>query len=718
LSFLTELKRRNVVRVGVAYIVTAWLIIQVVETLFPVFDIGNESIRIVVTLLAIGLLPALFFAWAFELTSEGVKREKDVDRSHSITPQTGKKLDRWVIIMLVLALTYFAFDKFVLDPDRDAELVSTTVQQTEQAVLNRTPDKSIAVLPFVNMSSDPEQEFFSDGITEEILNSLAQVTELKVAGRTSSFSFKGRNEDLRQIGALLNVAHVLEGSVRKSGDRIRITAQLIKVDDGYHMWSETFDRELTDVFAIQDEIAVAILDQLKMQLLGGSPRLVKPNQTGTEVYELYLQARQLIRERKQKSMELAVQLLERAISVDANYAPAYAQLGIATLLLSERVYGDIPHEQALTVAHELINTALELGPNVAEAWAGLGLYYNDSLNYVESVEPLEKALSINPVLTDALNWLHIAKIVQGDVLGSRAIMDKILETDPLYIPAIGGAVTYYNNAGQTEKSWELLERIPPFLSNHPSVMMDKAYTHFHLGQYAQGLPLSESAASLQPNGRVIREVQCFAWNSTHQFERTIELSVSHPAIIAHWQLGHLEKAVTIAYEAAAEGRYFEPYFQVLNASGNSHQLIEFLESRWSDIDEFAAGFWFDSDIMGYAPLNEVALAYMRADQHEKARKALALVYKGHQKLQALGWDNMQYSMNQAVYYALMGDQETALLHLAASIDRGYIGSTRLTRLWPAFEPLEGDPRYEAIQTRMITHLNEERKTLGLEPVVR
>ena len=718
MSFITELKRRNVLRVGVAYIVTAWLIIQVVETLFPVFDIGNESIRIVVILLAIGLLPALFFAWAFELTSEGVKREKDVDRSRSIAPQTGKKLDRWVIIMLALALTYFAFDKFVLAPGRDAELVSTTAQETEQAVLNRTPDKSIAVLPFVNMSSDPEQEFFSDGITEEILNSLAQVTELKVAGRTSSFSFKGRNEDLRQIGDLLNVAHVLEGSVRKSGDRIRITAQLIKVDDGYHMWSETFDRELTDVFAIQDEIAVAILDQLKMQLLGESPHLVKPNQTGTEVYELYLQARQLIRERKQKSMELAVQLLDRAISIDPNYAPAYAQLGIATLLLSDRIYGGIPHEQALTRAHKLLNTALELDSNVAEAWAGLGLYYNQSLKRAEAIEVLEKALSINPNLINALNWLITAKSVLGDYLGGRAITEKILQTDPLYVPAIGTAVANYNNEGQTEKSWALLERVPPFLLNHPLVMMNKAYTHFHLGQYALGLPLVESAASLEPNDWLIREVQCFAWNSTHQFHRVIAACVGHPLIIAHWQLGHLEEALTLAYEPAAEGRFFEPYFQVLNGSGNSHQLIEFLESRWSDIDEFAAGFWFDSDIMGYAPLNEIALAYIHANEPEKARKALALVYKGHEKLKALGWDNMQFSMNQAVYYALMGDHETALVHLAASIDRGYIGSTRLTRLWPAFEPLEGDPRYEAIQSRMITHLNEERKTLGLEPVVR
>jgi TolB-like protein/Tfp pilus assembly protein PilF len=710
LSVFNELKRRNVIRVGVAYIVTAWLIIQVVETLFPVFEIGNESVRLIVILLAVGLLPVLFFAWAFELTPEGVKREKDVDRSQSIAPQTGNQIDRWVIAMLVVALTYFILDKFILDPGRDAELIKATSQQTELDVLNRTPEKSIAVLPFVNMSSDPEQEFFSDGITEEILNSLAKVKELKVAGRTSSFAFKGRNEDVREIGELLNVAHVLEGSVRKAGNRIRITAQLIKVDDGYHLWSETFDRELTDVFAIQDEIALAILGQLKTQLLDESPQLVMSTQTDTEVYELYLQARQLMYERKQESIELAAQLLERALSIDPGYAPAHAQLGIATLFLSERRYGDIPHEQARTRARNHLDTALEQDMNLAEAWAGMGLYYDKGK---EAVAALENALTINPNLLDALNWLYGAK---ADSPGAHKIVESILELDPLYIPAIGSAVNNYNKTGQAEKSWALLEKVQPFYSNHPGIMKHRSNTHFFLGQYALGLPLIESAAKQEPNNRVLREILCLAWNSTHQFERTVDLAVGHPAIIAHWQLGHIEQALIIAYEPAAEGQYVEPYFQVLNASGNSHKLIKFLESRWSDLDGFAASFGFNSDMMGYAPLNEIAFAYMRAGESEKAHEALALVFEGQKHLLALGRDNIQFSMNRAVYFALKGDHETALDHLATSIDGGYIGSTRLTKLWPAFEPLEADSRYQAIQKRMITHLNEERKALGLEPI--
>ncbi len=247
-------------------------------------------------------------------------------------------------------------------------------------------------------------------------------------------------------------------------------------------------------------------------------------------------------------------------------------------------------------------------------------------------------------------------------------------------------------------------------------MLQTAYTHFFLGQYALGLPLVEAAAKQEPGSRILREVLCFAWNSTHQFQRTADLSHGHAAIIAHWQMGHVEEALIKAYEPAAEGRYFEPYFQVLNASGNSHKLIEFLEMRWPVLDDFAAGFNFNTDIMGYAPLNEIALAYIRAGNNEKARDALARVREGQKQLEVQGRNNIQFSMNKAVYYTLMGDYDTALEHLASSIDGGYIGSTRLTRLWPAFEPLEGDPRYEAIQARMIVHLNEERKALGLELV--
>ncbi|HET6563930.1 MAG TPA: hypothetical protein VFG52_00845, partial [Xanthomonadales bacterium] len=271
LSFLEELKRRNVVRVGVVYLIAAWLLAQVADLMLENFNAPEWVIQSILVVLIIGFPIALIFAWAFELTPEGIKKEKDVDRSQSITPQTGRKLDFMIIGILAIALAYFIWESRFESTESDMPATSTVIpaqsgiqepsseaivaSAESPAIAAEASAKSIAVLPFVNMSSDPEQEYFSDGISEEILNSLAKVKELKVAGRTSSFAFKGENQDLRQVGETLGVANILEGSVRKSGNKVRITAQLIQVDDGFHLWSESYDRELTDVFAIQDEIS-------------------------------------------------------------------------------------------------------------------------------------------------------------------------------------------------------------------------------------------------------------------------------------------------------------------------------------------------------------------------------------------------------------------------------------------------------------------------------
>jgi len=257
LSFVNELKRRNVLRVGAAYVVAAWLVIQVVETLFPVYGLSDASVRIVITILAIGLVPTLIFAWAFELTPEGLKKESKVDRSQSITPDTGKKLDRMIMVVLALALGYFAFDNFVLDPQREADLIEENLAAVEharqegrtEALVESYSDRSIAVLAFDDMSPEGDQEYLSDGIAEELLNLLAKIPELRVISRSSAFSYKGKGTKLNQIAEELNVAHILEGSVRKAGNRIRITTQLIEARSDTHLWSETYDRTLDDVFA-------------------------------------------------------------------------------------------------------------------------------------------------------------------------------------------------------------------------------------------------------------------------------------------------------------------------------------------------------------------------------------------------------------------------------------------------------------------------------------
>jgi TolB-like protein len=320
MSFFVELKRRNVFRVGIAYAVVAWLVLQFADVVLNNVAAPEWVFSVIMLVLGIGFPVALVFAWAFEMTPEGIKREKDVDRSQSITPQTGRKLDFMIIGVLVVALAYFVADKFWLQAagsDRPA-------QAAGQAAATSGP-RSIAVLPLVNMSSDAENEYFADGLSEELLNMLAKISELQVAGRTSSFAFKGQNQDLRGIAEKLNVDTILEGSVRKDDarQRVRITLQLINAEDGYHLWSETYDRELDDIFAIQEEIAHEVAKAMRVTLLGDDERrLAEQERTDLTAYELYLQGLQQFNDFSYASLREAERLFSQALERDPGYTPA------------------------------------------------------------------------------------------------------------------------------------------------------------------------------------------------------------------------------------------------------------------------------------------------------------------------------------------------------------------------------------------------------------
>ena len=348
-----ELKRRNVFRVAVAYLVATWLVLQVADLVLENIGAPGWVMQVLILLFALGFPLVLIFAWAYELTPEGLKREKDVDRSHSVTPQTGKKLNQITIGLLVVVLLVFVAER-VLVPHGE---VSPTA-----AAPGAMPDRSIAVLAFEDLSEDGDQEYFADGLSEELLNVLAQNRDLQVAGRTSSFAFKGQNKDLREIGELLNVAHILEGSVRKSGNRIRVTAQLINAQTGYHLFSESYDRDMVDLFAVQDELAEKIGDALQTELIGTETESVQEvTESEIAAYDLYLAAREKIHSRAPEEMHAAVDLLDRALAMDSDYAPALAQKALGIFLLSDNPgsYGDIPTNEA--VAYSVVEGRNRLG---------------------------------------------------------------------------------------------------------------------------------------------------------------------------------------------------------------------------------------------------------------------------------------------------------------------------------------------------------------------
>jgi len=707
-----ELKRRNVFKVGTAYVVLAWLVAQVTDVFLEPLGAPEWVIKTILVLLIAGLPVVLLFAWAYELTPEGLKREKDVDRSQSITQQTGQKLNLAIIAILVLALGYFAWDKFVLEPDRHPEHEQSAEASPAQPAAH---GKSIAVLPFVNMSEDTGNEYFSDGISEEILNALAKVDDLKVAGRTSSFAFKGQNQDLRQIGEALGVNHILEGSVRKAGAKVRITAQLIQVDDGFHLWSETYDRELTDVFAIQDEIANAILTQLKARLVEGETPAPLATRTSTEAYELYLLAKQRMYERSQLPLEDAVGLLDRAIAIDPQYAPAYAQRGIAALLLADNSYGTTPKAQAETQAKLFLDQALRLDPELAEAWAGLGLYYYNRPGEVDSgIEALQKALALNPNLIDAGNWLQNAYINASRPADSLAVLQDVVQRDPLYRPGLANLVWMYGQMGQLEEAKKVADRARPYIPNDPLLSLMQSILSYYDGHYAEGLQFAQAALATQPNDRVYRVFYSWGLASTHQYERLAEEGYQGWRLYGLQRLGRTEEAAMLA-------RSFEPtenirfIFEFLNAADRSSELVTYLEQQWPDLDAFETAFPADG-YFGHRVMNAVALAYRRTGNQEKFDDAMQRVRRAHDSLTEQGLSNPDYWLNQAAWCAMAGRNEEALELLATAIDGGRILSARIADAMPYFSELEGDPVYEAIQARMVEHLNQERQQLGLEPV--
>ncbi|MDH4029435.1 MAG: tetratricopeptide repeat protein [Chromatiales bacterium] len=461
-GILQELQRRNVFKVAMVYLIASWVLIQVAETTFPALQLPEWTVTFVVVVLGILFPIAVIFAWAFELTPEGLKKTGEVDPGESITSSTGQRINYLIIGTLVIAVVVLVTTHGGLggsgQPSADADKT-----------------KSIAVLPFVNMSDDASNEYFSDGLSEELLNVLAQVDGLRVAARTSSFHFKGQNEDLRSVGDKLGVEHVLEGSVRKSGNRIRVTAQLIKVDDGFHLWSDTYDHEMDDVFRIQDEISLAVVDALKVNLLGADrQRLTKRATTNVEAHNLYLRGRQFLHLRTLESVEQAEKLFEQAVRMDPGYALAYSGLSDATNLLSTN-HQLMPAETAYERTAPLLERAMVLDPESAEVWASRGLAEMNISNLEAAEDALRRAMELNPSYAPAYLWYASALAgAPGRAEEAIEILRKTLEIDPLSRVAQNNIAANYLELGRYEDAATQWRRL---------VTLDPDYPTGYLGLY-------------------------------------------------------------------------------------------------------------------------------------------------------------------------------------------------------------------------------------------
>jgi len=430
-KFFEQLKQRNVVRVALLYLVACWLILDPVHVVFHMLEVPAWANRLVLILMAIGFPAVLLFAWAFEITPEGLKPTVEIDPKASIRSLTGRRLDRAIIVVLVLALGYFVAEKFWL-AKREPVLENVATTPTAAPLESRAiavPEKSIAVLPFVDMSERKDQEYFSDGLTEELIDRLSHSLELKVIARTSCFSFKGKNEDVRVIASKLGVAHLLEGSVRKAGNELRITAQLIRASDGSHVWSQIYDRNLADIFKVQDEIAGTVAQALNVALKTGNPG--ERDQRNLDAYNLVLEGNFFLGRRTKEDAKKAVDLYKQAISLDPNYALALTKLASANMF--QATSGWISITEGNARARQDVKHALKIDPDLAVAHFTLAfLYETFDWDWRAAQTEYKRALELDP--NDDLARITLARIdglKSGRLDGAIAAFRQHLLQDPL-----------------------------------------------------------------------------------------------------------------------------------------------------------------------------------------------------------------------------------------------------------------------------------------------
>jgi len=432
-SFFGELKRRNVIRMAGLYLVGAWLVVQVAGTVLPMFGAPEWLPRTIVVLLVIGFVPAVIFSWVFELTPEGLKREEDVAPEQSITPQTGRRMDRMIIVVLVLALGYFAFDKFVLTPRREAALMARATPNESRSLVSA---KSIAVLPFENRSEEKQNEYFADGVQDEILTDLAKIADLKVISRTSVLQYKsGVARNLREVAQQLGVANVVEGSVQRSGNKVRVNAQLIDARNDAHLWAQTYDRNLDDVFAIQSEIAKAIADQLQAKLSPAEKIAIEQRPTSDlTAFDQYSRAKTLILTTSlggsaDTNLLPAIELLNSAVARDPTFHAAFCQLVFAHDWLYSNLDDHTPARVA--AAEAALQRAIELRPNAAETHLAHGAHlYNAFRDYKGALSELEAARAGLPNDPRILEWTAYILRRQGKPEEGLRALEEAVALDP------------------------------------------------------------------------------------------------------------------------------------------------------------------------------------------------------------------------------------------------------------------------------------------------
>lgn len=708
---LAELQRRKVFRVGVGYAVAAFALLQLMSSISGAIELSPSSMRLMVLGVLGGFPLALFLAWAYDITPRGIERTVEPEASRS-----SRAIELAVIAVLTVMVGGIGY--LIYRPDG----VPSPIATAQADVV----DRSIAVLPFVNLSGDAANDYFGDGLAEEILNVLATVPNLRVAARTSSFAYKNRNEDVRRIGNELNVATVLEGSVRKSGDKVRITVQLINVADGFHLWSQNFDRTLTDIFTIQDEIAKAVAEALKVRLLGDTSSAARMGGTGNvNAYDLYLLGRHNMQERTEAGLLASISYFEQALAADPDYARAWSGLADAYNLLIG--YGNLTPGKALPKAEAAAQRALALDPRLAEAHASLGLIRTNQGKTKEGLAELEAAIKLDPDYAPVWVWY-------GTALGNLkrdaerlAAYERAYQLDPALPPAVSNLAGQYAELGRYRDAIPLAERMVRLKPG------DASEWHNRIGDALLGLGVPADAVLAQRRALEVDPGNVAAVGSMaraylslgdlNAAQRWVDMAMrlaphQHAAYIARINLALRNNDAETAFQAVRSELGRSPSARN-DANLNSLMLVLTVHFGRNDavaqitaLEKLFGRYQANAGSFEFGPY--LAAALRKAKRTAEAQAVLDDTLRWIDEHVGAGARRPDFHYTAAQAYALAGKPSEAVAALAVALQRGWIAAA-FARQDPLLATLRDDATFIALLETVDSAIAAQRDALAKNP---
>ncbi len=716
-NLLEELRRRNVFRVGAAYGIVAWLLIQIVVSVEAPLHLPDWVDTFTIIFLIIGFPIALLFAWAFELTPEGVKRTPDVSPAESITSLTGRKFDFIIIGLLLMAIIFLVLDNYVWTEKVEEPAVSATEKQVSDGSDVAEPDdKSIAVLPFTNRSTTEDDAYFSDGLHDDLLTHLSKISDMKVISRTSVMQYRDTTKSMKDIGDELGVATIMEGGVQRAGNQVRINVQLIDASTDEHLWAEIYDRELTaaNIFAIQSEIATAIAGALRATLSEEEQQRLATIPTENLVaYESYMQGHQLMRTRSPTSLADAVEHFKKAIALDENYALAY--VGLADAYQLQAQYSGMPEKGLWAKAQEAVEIALALDPDSGEAYTSLGGIKSLQNDFVGAETAFKYAIELNPNYVTSHQWYSHMLTRLGRHDEALVEVKKALELDPLFPLLIQNLGHIYISLGRSEEAVAAFQHAikvaPNFKQGYAG--MGDYYTSYE-GRFDKSVEYYRKALAVSPGDVSIYKglghyyaslgdsEESWCWSSKALAVGADSAYSNYVVALMHLYDNNYDKAMEYA-RRSYEGNSELP-------SSFPGAVLRDHEIRQGDYDaalaiyedEYAALLSYDSPVVNVQNYNAaIGIAYVLTLKQERERAELLLdaigvfINSTHRR----GWNG--FGLGDVMVYVMRGEKEKALAALREAIDSGWRDQAGYSLLGDKIlDPLRGEPAFKEMQAEV------------------